>query len=391
MSETSIEYLFCWDEIPGKDIDKLREFLSSYHKWVKKAKIEKIDEGKTIKIFDEKNSIIFKLNNERTEAIESSRDGECHYPVKAEDGKLNVYLEAEVIKEELEKESPPTSFRIENELISFIRESKRGKRFWQERLQDKIEREKKAWDLLYSNTGKINKDILEQIFDIVDLSETYTGSWWGQLLKKPNRNKIFSNPEDRLNIWVNYLLNGKEPESVRIEKCIENSNYKLNGAGKGLVTLFLYLKDPASFNVMMDTTSDGLEKLGRFDSKKGKRKWGEYYNDYNAAVKEFRDQFGLEPQSIDWVLTNISSHGVQKKEDGGFIGYWYEDGNAVKDLEKDFVHPTKELIQEAFYELGATKTSRIELITKLKEIVRREGKILVNDETVWKEIQELRG
>ncbi len=388
----SEKFLFSWDEIPGKDSDKLIEFLIEFDesKWIRHAKIEKVDNGNTIKISDEKNSLLLKLNYEKTNAsLKSNGKIIWELIIKTEGGKLNIYDRYNVEELEEPEDEEPRFFGTEKEIIKFIRENERGRRFWQERLKDKTERETKASDLLLTNIGKINADLLNQIFDVVDLSETYSGRWWGQLLSKPNRNKILANPTEKLNIWVNYLLNGNEPESVRIEKCLENPNYKLNGAGKGLVTLFLYLKDPASFSVMMDTTIDGLEKLGRFDGKKGKRKWGEYYNDYNEAVKEFRNQFGLEFQSIDWVLTNISSHGVQRKEDGRFTGYWHEDEKSAKDLEKDFVRPTRDLIEKALDELGKPKVSKNELMTKLKEIVRRDDGVLIDDKNAWDEIQKL--
>lgn len=53
------------------------------------------------------------------------------------------------------------------------------------------------------------------------------------------------------------------------------------------------------------------------------------------------------------------------------------------------VHPTRDLIEKALDELGKTKASKNELIPKLKEIVGRDGKTLVDDETAWKEIRDL--
>lgn len=296
----------------------------------------------------------------------------------------------EEVLEEVEEE--PRSFGTEKDLIKFIHESARGRRFWQERLKDKTEREKKVRDLLHTNNGKFNKDILNEIFDIVDLSETYTGRWWGQLLIKPNRNRIFSNSTEKLNIWINYLLNGEEPESVRIEKCLEDPNFKLNGTGKGLVTLFLYIKDPDSFNVMMNPTIDGLERLGRFDGKIGKRKWGEYYNSYNMAAKEFRMQFDLEPQSVDWVLTNISSHSIQRKDNDSFIGYWDEDDvNGVEEPSlpiRDDIF--KNLFTQAIKELGLKEGRYIDdVILKMKQIAYDKREQLPEDweETVREKIE----
>lgn len=286
-------------------------------------------------------------------------------------------LPKEVERNEEDLETAPISFRTEENLIDFICKSESGRKFWKKGLNDKIKREKEAWNLLQLNLGKINKIILIKILNLIDRSGAY------------GRSRIFTDSDGKLNTWANYLINGEEPEPVRIEKCLDDPNYKLYGVGIGLVTLILYLKDPISFNVMKDTTIEGLERLGRFDSKKGKRRWRDYYNDYNIAAKEFTNRFNLVPQYVDWVLAKISFHGVQKKEDGCFIGYWDNDEKAVKDLEKDFVHATKELIEKALDELGKTKASKNELLPKLREIIGRDGKTLVDDEIAWEEIREL--
>lgn len=56
----------------------------------------------------------------------------------------------------------------------------------------------------------------------------------------------------------------------------------------------------------------------------------------------------------------------------------------------DFAHISYNLIEKALDEIGKTKASKTELILKLKEIVKREGRNLVDDETAWKEISDLR-
>lgn len=67
------------------------------------------------------------------------------------------------------------------------------------------------------------------------------------------------------------------------------------------------------------------------------------------------------------------------------------DSNSYKSASviAEVAHPTKELIEKALIELRKTKASKTELISKLQEIVRRSGRILVDDETAWSEIQHL--
>jgi hypothetical protein len=69
--------LFSWDAIPGNDNVRLIEFL--IHKfgidWVKTAKIEKIDNDKTIRVSTEKNFLSLSLNDAKTEVNLKIDDG----------------------------------------------------------------------------------------------------------------------------------------------------------------------------------------------------------------------------------------------------------------------------------------------------------------------------
>lgn len=53
------------------------------------------------------------------------------------------------------------------------------------------------------------------------------------------------------------------------------------------------------------------------------------------------------------------------------------------------IHPTKDLIEKSLKELDKTKASKQELLIKLKEIIGRDGGLLVDDETAWNEILKL--
>lgn len=87
-------YLFSWDEIPGNDSERLIDFLKQRFgiDWVITAKIEKIDNDKTIRVSTEKNFILLKLNNEKTELIIEIDDvWTDEFIAKAENDKLNIY------------------------------------------------------------------------------------------------------------------------------------------------------------------------------------------------------------------------------------------------------------------------------------------------------------
>jgi len=101
-------YLFCWDDVPEKDCEKLKliDFLvqnlqrrQKDGNWVKNAEI-KIDDKKPIKVIDNKNkenSIILKLNEKENNVTLIEIHGEETYElgftlgVKKENGKLSIY------------------------------------------------------------------------------------------------------------------------------------------------------------------------------------------------------------------------------------------------------------------------------------------------------------
>ncbi|MGB8218657.1 MAG: hypothetical protein WCE94_15270 [Candidatus Methanoperedens sp.] len=61
-------YLFSWDEIPGNDNGRLIEFLKKRFNidWIETAKIEKIDDGRAIRLSFKNNFLSLKLNDEKT-------------------------------------------------------------------------------------------------------------------------------------------------------------------------------------------------------------------------------------------------------------------------------------------------------------------------------------
>lgn len=89
-----IPRLCCWDEVPGNDSGRLVEFLKQEFgiSWAETAIIEKIDDGRTIRVTNEKNYLSLEINNEKTKVnlkINDVRSAE--FSVKTESSKLNVY------------------------------------------------------------------------------------------------------------------------------------------------------------------------------------------------------------------------------------------------------------------------------------------------------------
>lgn len=88
------ENFFGWNEIPGDDGARFIEFLRKNYgiAWLRAAKIEKIDDGMTIKIYTENHFLSLSLNNEKTKVILTVDDGRTdELIVKKEGDKLNIY------------------------------------------------------------------------------------------------------------------------------------------------------------------------------------------------------------------------------------------------------------------------------------------------------------
>ncbi len=146
-SEILYRYWFNWDNIPGNDNGRLIDFLKQKLSidWLKTAKIEKIDNGKTIRVSTEKNFLLLKLNNEKTKLNIEIDDGRAdefitktkndklniyddHYyrlEVKEEGGHLNIYHPAGIIKS-LIPENEKGIDKNQLELENFLRESCNG-------------------------------------------------------------------------------------------------------------------------------------------------------------------------------------------------------------------------------------------------------------------------
>lgn len=88
------EYLFNWNEIPGKDSPIVIEFLKKNHnaEWLDNANIEKIDDGKAIRIRTDREQIFLRMDEKKGTVILSiDKKNTLEFGVEKENGKLNVY------------------------------------------------------------------------------------------------------------------------------------------------------------------------------------------------------------------------------------------------------------------------------------------------------------
>jgi hypothetical protein len=124
---------FSWSGIPEKDRVRLIDFLTLKFDidWVKTAKIEKIDNGKTVIVSTEKNSLSLKLNDKETEVILKIDDARTdRFIAKLEKDELNIYTKL-ILKDICEDLSAnPDHFIAQSKIIAIhlFNQIKRTKR-----------------------------------------------------------------------------------------------------------------------------------------------------------------------------------------------------------------------------------------------------------------------
>lgn len=86
-------FLFSWNKIPGSDNERLRVFIQNFDiDWEGGIKIEKIENGNTIRLTNGTRNLSLRINNEKTKITIEFDDGRTdELIVKNENGNLNVY------------------------------------------------------------------------------------------------------------------------------------------------------------------------------------------------------------------------------------------------------------------------------------------------------------
>lgn len=104
-SENVLSYLFSWDNVPGNESNKLRDYLRNDLEidWLINAQINKIDDNNTIRVFTPNNSVELKLVDNKNTVLITPYD--IQLKVKEENGKLCIYK----VKEYTGAEDPTES------------------------------------------------------------------------------------------------------------------------------------------------------------------------------------------------------------------------------------------------------------------------------------------
>lgn len=229
-----------------------------------------------------------------------------------------------------------TDERKSDELIEKFLKSDLYKHFKEYHLSQKIEREKKAWDLIESNKGNIRRKIIEEFIEIVDSHINPEGEkksgWFGLMLMGNNRKKILSVSDEALNEWITTLLFSDLEYEVELEKCM--NELKIPGASYGFASLLLYLSNPERFNVFISSLAISAFKLIFDKDLKAYKKGIERYNAFNKYAIELRDQYNLMPQEMDWFFNNIN-HFYENNEGISDMSDKKKDRNKTKSQERN--------------------------------------------------------
>ncbi len=110
------KYLFSWNKIPGDDDEKLMEFLKNYLDidWIENAKIEKTDNGSSIRVYNGTNSLLLKLNDKNTlVSLKVNKNKTHEFTVKMEKNDINLYNKSDYW-DGLFSQNPPVRSFIED-------------------------------------------------------------------------------------------------------------------------------------------------------------------------------------------------------------------------------------------------------------------------------------
>lgn len=170
-----------------------------------------------------------------------------------------------------------------------------------ERISFRKSTEDRARDLLVKNLGNINVGQLDEAFREID------GDFWdgerrqgrfGWIVAGKNKREILANDLTKLNKFVLEVFGNENLTAV------DDLIRDLNFVGYGVASILLYLRNPEKYNVFLRKRSKAL-KLVFPDARTELDYFGRDYPQYNAFATKLRERFGLAPQEVDLVLTDL--------------------------------------------------------------------------------------
>jgi hypothetical protein len=180
-------------------------------------------------------------------------------------------------------------------------------------IQVRAQAEAEARDLLNEKSGRFIEEDFARFLDLCNTEVVPLGPNSTELRTNPSRTRFrqsFSGPNrkpmieklDECNRWIGALWQSTDHVLNILDQFWRENNVK--GAGTGLPTMIMYLKDPEVYNIWLVTLADILGSvLGRTFRKK---KCSDSYISFNDDLNEhLRYRFRLKPQEIDFILIKL--------------------------------------------------------------------------------------
>ncbi len=171
-------------------------------------------------------------------------------------------------------------------------------------LPRKIKRESEAQQLLHQSVGKYTSEIIDKVFDLVDIDPS--GLWFGSTLIKPNRTRLYNCQMDELNRLIEKLFETGDLGWLGEWRLKGNRGMKT-----GIASILMYIYNPEHNNVWLPTLHKGLSKLVNLDTnfpsyELSSEEYSVSYKKFNETAITVRKANGFVPQGVDWFLWAVN-------------------------------------------------------------------------------------
>lgn len=214
----------------------------------------------------------------------------------------------------------------------------RSERIPPQRISARREAEGEARELLESNLGDFDEDLLRRFFELAN-SDYYGGqvrrNRFSPAFVGAYANRIVEQL-DLFNEWSARLWQASDEELKRLLDLFWQER-PIVFAGTSLPTLILYLRNPDRYNVWLGVMVDGVNRLdGPIPSSTD----ADAYFRYNEAVNELRQLYDWQPQETDVILWEAARHSEAPEQGtqaaaGAFQGFRRDTFTFLEELEQN--------------------------------------------------------
>ncbi len=206
--------------------------------------------------------------------------------------------------------------------------------FPEDRLKIRLKGEEKARELLKKKAGKFTEEDLRDFAILINRDLVKGKERKDRFMPGLYGHQINQMASDlgSFNRWVKRIWESGEDDLDSTLDAFWEAG-EVSGAGTSLPTALLYLRDPKKFNVWLPIMEGGLSVAAGFDP--GRKRRARAYRLYNENLIQFRDKYGLPPQSLDVILWYFAKLDQTDGVDFDFAGFTEETFQFLKELEKN--------------------------------------------------------